>query len=168
MGESEFVAHFRSESELIDFAGEAGRRLAAAKRWPLLIGLRGELGAGKTTFVRALLRGLGYEARVPSPTYTLLEHYAVGELVVVHLDLYRLASEAELENLGLRDWLEAPATWVLIEWPDRAPGLARRCDLLLTFEETEPGARRLTLRAATEAGIGVLRDSRDSVLIKGP
>ena len=161
MGESELVVHFGSESELADFAGETGRRLAAAKRWPLLIGLRGELGAGKTTFVRALLRGLGYDARVPSPTYTLLEHYAVGGLVVVHLDLYRLAGESELENLGLRDWLEAPATWVLIEWPDRAPDLARRCDLLLTLEEREPGARRLTLRAGTQVGIGALRDSRD-------
>ncbi|HUO66754.1 MAG TPA: tRNA (adenosine(37)-N6)-threonylcarbamoyltransferase complex ATPase subunit type 1 TsaE [Gammaproteobacteria bacterium] len=164
MGESELVVHLRSESELIDFAAKAGRRLAAAKRWPLLIGLRGELGAGKTTFVRALLRGLGYEARVPSPTYTLLEHYAVGELVVVHLDLYRLASEAELENLGLRDWLEAPATWVLIEWPDRAPELTRRCDLLLTLEEDEPGTRRLTLRPRTQAGIAALRDSRDERL----
>ena len=164
MGESELVVDLRSEAELVDFAGEAGRRLAAAKRWPLLIGLRGELGAGKTTFVRALLRGLGYEARVPSPTYTLLEQYAVGELVVVHLDLYRLASEAELENLGLRDWLETPATWVLIEWPDRAPGLARRCDVLLTLEEEQPGARRLTMRAGTRAGIGALRDSRDDSL----
>ena len=164
MGESELVIHFRSESELIDFDGEAGRRLAAAKRWPLLLGLRGELGAGKTTFVRALLRGLGYEARVPSPTYTLLEHYTVGELVVVHLDLYRLASEVELENLGLRDWLETDATWVLIEWPDRAPGLARRCDLLLTLEETEPGMRRLTLRAGTQAGIAALRKSREEGL----
>jgi tRNA threonylcarbamoyladenosine biosynthesis protein TsaE len=164
MGESELVTHFGSEAELIDFAGEAGRRLAAARRWPLLIGLRGELGAGKTTFVRALLRGLGYEARVPSPTYTLLEQYAVGELVVVHLDLYRLANEAELENLGLRDWLEAPATWVLIEWPDRAPGLARRCDLLLTLGENEPGTRRLTMRAGTRAGIAALRDSRDERL----
>ena len=158
MGESELVTHFRSETELIDFAGGAGGRLAATKRWPLLIGLRGDLGAGKTTFVRALLRGLGYQARVPSPTYTLLEHYAVGELVVVHLDLYRLASEAELENLGLRDWLETSATWVLIEWPDRAPELARRCDLLLTLEETEAGARRLTLKAGSDAGIAALRD----------
>jgi tRNA threonylcarbamoyladenosine biosynthesis protein TsaE len=164
MGESELVTHFRSESELVDYAGKTGRRLAAERRWPLLIGLRGELGAGKTTFVRALLRGLGYEARVPSPTYTLLEHYAVGELVVVHLDLYRLASEAELENLGLRDWLEAPATWVLVEWPDRAPGLARRCDMLLTLEEREPGTRRLTVRAGTQAGIEALRDSRDERL----
>jgi tRNA threonylcarbamoyladenosine biosynthesis protein TsaE len=161
MGESELVIHFGSEAELIDFAGKAARRLAAAKRWPLLIGLRGELGAGKTTFVRGLLRGLGYEARVPSPTYTLLEHYAVGGLIVVHLDLYRLASEGEIENLGLRDWLEAPATWVLIEWPNRVPELTRRCDLILTLEETEPGSRRLTARAATRAGIEALRDSRD-------
>ena len=164
MGESELVIHFRSESELVDFAGQAGRRLAAAKRWPLLIGLRGELGAGKTTFVRGLLRGLGYEARVPSPTYTLLEQYAVGELVVVHLDLYRLASEAELENLGLRDWLETPATWVLVEWPERAPGLARRCDVLLTLEETAPGGRRLTMRAGTQAGIAALTACRDERL----
>lgn len=164
MGESGLVVHFGSESELVDFAGEAGRRLAAAKCWPLLIGLRGELGAGKTTFVRALLRGLGYEARVPSPTYTLLEQYAIGELVIVHLDLYRLASETELENLGLRDWLETAATWVLIEWPDRAPGLARRCDLLLTLEEGEPGTRRLTLRSGTEAGIAALRNSREERL----
>jgi tRNA threonylcarbamoyladenosine biosynthesis protein TsaE len=164
MGESEFVINFSSELELIDFAGKAGRRLAAAKRWPLLIGLRGELGAGKTTFARALLRGLGYEARVPSPTYTLLEHYTVGELVVVHLDLYRLASEEELENLGLRDWLERDSTWVLIEWPDRAPRLSRRCDLLLTLEELEPGTRRLTLRAGTQAGIAALRASRDERL----
>ena len=107
MGEPELVIHFGSEAELIDFAGKASRRLAAAKRWPLLIGLRGELGAGKTTFVRALLRGLGYQARVPSPTYTLLEHYTVGGLAVVHLDLYRLASEERareprLDGIGSR------------------------------------------------------------------
>jgi tRNA threonylcarbamoyladenosine biosynthesis protein TsaE len=164
MGESELLVHFLSEQELVDFAGETGRRLAAAKRWPLLIGLRGDLGAGKTTFVRALLRGLGYEARVPSPTYTLLEYYTIGELVVVHLDLYRLASEVELENLGLRDWLERAATWVLIEWPDRAPGLVRRCDVVLTLEETEPGHRRLAMQAGTPAGIEALRDSHDERL----
>lgn len=164
MGEPDLVINFGSEAELIDFAGKAGRRLVAAKRWPLLIGLRGDLGAGKTTFVRALLRGLGYQARVPSPTYTLLEHYAVGGLAVVHLDLYRLASEGELENLGLRDWLEAPATWVLIEWPERAPELARRCDLLFKLEESSPGGRRLTVRAGTRAGIEALRDSRDEHL----
>ena len=116
MGESDLVIHFGSEAELIDFAGKAGRRLAVAKRWPLLIGLRGDLGAGKTTFVRALLRGLGYEARVPSPTYTLLEHYAVGGLAVVHLDLYRLEGMEDEDPALLDDYL-GPEGVAFVEWP---------------------------------------------------
>lgn len=159
MGQSERIIDFRSEPELVDFARTVAARLRAAKRWPLIVGLRGELGAGKTTWVRALLRGLGYAARVPSPTYTLLEHYALGDLTVVHLDLYRLASEGELENLGLRDWLAAGATWVLVEWPDRAPGLAGRADLILRLEDRGGDARRLVAEALTPAGIQALQDS---------
>ena len=83
---------------------------------------------------------------MPSPTYTLLEHYSVGALAVVHLDLYRLASETELENLGLRDWLEQPATWVLVEWPERAPQLEARCDLLLEIADLGGDARRIVIR----------------------
>ncbi|HUL82984.1 MAG TPA: tRNA (adenosine(37)-N6)-threonylcarbamoyltransferase complex ATPase subunit type 1 TsaE [Gammaproteobacteria bacterium] len=159
MGQSNRVIDFRSESELVDFAGNAAARLRAARRWPLIVGLRGELGAGKTTWVRALLRGLGYGARVPSPTYTLLEHYSLGDLTVVHLDLYRLASEVELENLGLRDWLADEPTWVLVEWPDRAPALAARCDVQLLLEDLGGSARRLTAEALTPAGIRALQDS---------
>jgi tRNA threonylcarbamoyladenosine biosynthesis protein TsaE len=159
MGQSDCVIDFRSEAELVDFAGKVAARLRDARCWPLIVGLRGELGAGKTTWVRSLLRGLGYAARVPSPTYTLLENYAVGDLTVVHLDLYRLASEGELENLGLRDWLAAPATWVLVEWPDRAPGLAVRSDVMLRLEDRGGSARRLIAEAATAAGIRALQDS---------
>jgi len=159
MGQSNCVIDFRSEAELVDFAGNAAARLRVAKRWPLIVGLRGELGAGKTTWVRALLRGLGYAARVPSPTYTLLEHYALAELAVVHLDLYRLGSEVELENLGFRDWLAAQATWVLVEWPERAPGLAARADLMLQLDDLGGSERRLTAQALTAAGIRALQDS---------
>ena len=95
MGQSDCVIDFSSEPELIDFAGKVAARARARKRWPLVVGLRGELGAGKTTWVRALLRGLGYAGRVPSPTYTLLEHYPVGRLTVVHLDLYRLSGHLQ-------------------------------------------------------------------------
>jgi tRNA threonylcarbamoyladenosine biosynthesis protein TsaE len=136
------------------------RRLQAGRRYPLIVGLRGELGAGKTTWVRAMLRGLGVGTRIPSPTYTLLEHYRVGELNVVHLDLYRLGSEAELENLGLRDWLEQPSTWLLVEWPDRAPSLATRCDLSITLEELRAGERRVSVRSGTSAGDEALRAAR--------
>jgi tRNA threonylcarbamoyladenosine biosynthesis protein TsaE len=117
----------------------------------------GELGSGKTTWARALLRGLGYKGRVPSPTYTLLEHYALDGLTVVHLDLYRLTGDAELENLGLRDWLADPTVWMLVEWPERAPSLLVRCDLVIAFAEWADGGRRVRVRAATEAGIEALR-----------
>jgi len=161
MGESELIVDFRSEAQLVDFAGALARRWQAASLYPLLIGLRGDLGSGKTTWVRALLNGLGYQGRVPSPTYTLLEHYPLPALEVVHLDLYRLAAEEELENLGLRDWLAQPACWVLVEWPERAARLAKRCDLLLDFEFAGDGGRRVTLTCATEAGAVALQHGHD-------
>jgi tRNA threonylcarbamoyladenosine biosynthesis protein TsaE len=131
--------------------------LRGPNRRPLVVGLRGDLGSGKTTWARAMLRGLGYGGRVPSPTYTLLEHYSLDGLDIVHLDLYRLTGDAELENLGLRDWLAEPATWLLVEWPERAPQLAAQCDLTLTFVEPGEGGRAVTFAAGTAAGIEALQ-----------
>ncbi len=162
MGEPELTKNFRSEAELADSAGQFARRLRSAGCRPLLIGLAGTLGSGKTTWARAMLRGLGLSGRVPSPTYTLLEQYDVGDLTVVHLDLYRLSGDAELENLGFRDWLADPDAWVVFEWPERAPALAKRCDLILEFTDTGENARRVTLRAITRAGIEALEHSRQA------
>src|SRR6185295_17031181 len=145
MGKPKLTKNFRSEAELIDSAGQLARRLRSSGARPLVMALAGELGSGKTTWARAMLRGLGYRGRVPSPTYTLLEQYDLGDLTVLHLDLYRLTGEAEIENLGLRDWLADPHTWVVFEWPERAPELAQRCDLILTFEHTGDDARRVTI-----------------------
>jgi tRNA threonylcarbamoyladenosine biosynthesis protein TsaE len=152
MGESKLTFDLRSEAELIDFAGAVARAWRDAACFPLVVALRGDLGAGKTTWVRALLRGLGHAGRVPSPTYTLLESYPIGALVVVHLDLYRLAGEGELENLGLRDWMEQPSTWVLFEWPERAPTLAARSDVSIEIADLSGTARRLTATGLTDGG----------------
>jgi tRNA threonylcarbamoyladenosine biosynthesis protein TsaE len=160
MGESNLTAELDSEPTLNELAGEFARTLAAARAWPLVIGLRGDLGSGKTTWVRAMLRGLGYAGRVPSPTYTLLEQYTCGELSVVHLDLYRLRSGGELENLGLRDWLAEPQRWIAVEWPERAPELAERCDLALEFAIPASGGRRVTVVGRTRLGIEALRSVR--------
>lgn len=160
MGQSELSRHFGSEAELIEFAGVFARALGPVR--PLVIGLRGGLGSGKTTWARAMLRGLGYAGRVPSPTYTLLEHYALGGLAIVHLDLYRLSGDDELENLGLSDWLAEPDAWVLLEWPERAPRLLGRCDLLLDFVEGATGGRNVVARAATRAGIEALTRFRQA------
>jgi tRNA threonylcarbamoyladenosine biosynthesis protein TsaE len=152
MGESELIAELGSEKAFSELAAEFARALRAARAWPLVVGLRGDLGSGKTTWVRAMLRGLGYEGRVPSPTYTLLEQYACGELTLVHLDLYRLRGQDELENLGLRDWLAERERWIAVEWPERAPQLAERCDLTLELAVVASGGRRVSAVAGTSLG----------------
>ncbi len=95
-----------------------------------VIHLRGELGAGKTTFARSLLKALGVDARIKSPTYSLIESYAVDRLAVHHLDLYRIADPGELEWLGLAD-LSVEPHLLLVEWPERAGRAMPPPDLVL-------------------------------------
>jgi tRNA threonylcarbamoyladenosine biosynthesis protein TsaE len=123
--------------------------------------LHGELGAGKTTLVRGVLRGLGFTGRVRSPTYTLVESYEMGGRQLYHLDLYRIRSSEEMEYLGARD-LDDPDLWVFAEWPERAAGRLPGPDLVLNFEVREPGrlvraepqsARGLELLQAWLAGM---------------
>jgi tRNA threonylcarbamoyladenosine biosynthesis protein TsaE len=90
--------------------------------------LSGDLGAGKTTWARGFLAACGVTAVVRSPTYTLVELYDLGAVTVLHLDLYRLQAESELEALGLRDWARPGYLW-LIEWPERAGGRLPPADL---------------------------------------
>jgi tRNA threonylcarbamoyladenosine biosynthesis protein TsaE len=156
MGELELADDCGSEVELAERAAELARAVGCAAGVPLVVGLTGDLGSGKTTWVRAMLRALGFRGRVPSPTYTLLEHYECAGLAIVHLDLYRLSGEDELENLGVRDWLGEPRTVLLIEWPERASTLLRRCDLLIELTVTGATTRRATVRARTPAGAAVL------------
>lgn len=157
MGESELTTCLSSEAELIDYAGEIARRWHASRDLPLRIALRGDLGAGKTTWARGMLRGLGHTGRVPSPTFTLLEQYSVDGRPILHLDLYRLGSPDEIQNLGIRDWLDDDCAWILLEWPDRVPALRDGCDLVLTLDFKSAEGRRVTLRAATPNGHRALR-----------
>jgi tRNA threonylcarbamoyladenosine biosynthesis protein TsaE len=142
----------RSEIELAAAAARWCEAWRAAGLRRLLAGLRGDLGAGKTTLVRSLLRGLGYGGRVPSPTYTLLEHYHVAGIDLVHMDLYRLTGAAELEPLGLRDWLAEPGIWLFAEWPERAGAWADSLDLDIAIEIRADQSRRLVLTGQTELG----------------
>ncbi len=123
------------------------RRLAQTVGAGGVIYLAGPLGAGKTTFARALLMALGVGARVKSPTYSLIESYTVGGLGVQHLDLYRIADPEEVEWLGLRDFAD-PQLW-LIEWPERAAGEIPRPDLVIKLAHAG-GARDVSFLPQTE------------------
>ena len=102
---------------------------------PCTVYLRGDLGAGKTTFARAYIHALGFEGYVKSPSYGLLETYEAGGRQVLHLDLYRIEDPGELEYLAVRD-LYDPRTVLLVEWPDRGAGQLPAPDLVLDFGET--------------------------------
>jgi tRNA threonylcarbamoyladenosine biosynthesis protein TsaE len=104
--------------------------------------LRGDLGSGKTTLVRGILRALGHAGAVKSPTYTLLEPYDAQALY--HFDLYRIGSPAELDGIGIDELLEAPVV-KLVEWPQRGAGRLPRADLEVALS-VERGGRRAQLR----------------------
>lgn len=125
-------------------------RLAPALTDGGVVFLRGELGVGKTTFARALLRALGVGERVKSPTYTLLERYHVDGHDAFHLDLYRIADAGELEWLGL-DELDAPRALVLVEWPERGAGALPAPDLDVALEHAGAG-RNVHLIARSARG----------------
>lgn len=135
--------HLANEQATIDFATEI---LAAMPSdlagWTLL--LSGELGAGKSTFARAFIEAAGHAGAVPSPTYTLVEPYNLSRAMIYHVDLYRISDESELRYLGFGE-LEDGCR--LVEWPERAPGLAQAADLHITLKYDGEG------RAACLSGI---------------
>lgn len=103
-----------------------------------LVNVHGPLGAGKTTLVRGMLRGLGHTGAVKSPTFTLVEPYVFGNLHFYHFDLYRLNNPGELEFLGLRDYLDGKGVCV-VEWAERAQGFLPSPDADIMIEPTETG-----------------------------
>ncbi len=134
------------EAALQELALEFGRCLRA----PLVIYLQGDLGAGKTTFARALIQGLGYSGRVKSPTYGLLESYRAGGFDVLHLDLYRIDNPAELEYLAIADQFSENGI-LLIEWPEKALSALPSADIRLVFQENELD-RAVRCEAASASG----------------
>jgi tRNA threonylcarbamoyladenosine biosynthesis protein TsaE len=112
---------FRLNSE--EETRACGRALASSLKQGDVIALQGELGAGKSVFARALMRGLGVSDKVmPSPTFTLIQTYDGRDCKVAHMDWYRLEDADEIEMLGVREYFSPP--WIsIIEWPERAPGL---------------------------------------------
>jgi tRNA threonylcarbamoyladenosine biosynthesis protein TsaE len=150
--------------ELADTAATEALGAALARGFPgagergVVCHLEGDLGAGKTTCARSLLRALGVTGLIRSPTYTLVETYRLTDLTCVHVDLYRLAGAAAVEELGLREFL-SPAHLLLIEWPARGAGALPPADLVLALEFSG-AARRARLQGLTALGARWLQNLR--------
>ena len=127
-----------------------GAKLGKVLTPGLTIYLDGELGAGKTTLIRGALRGLGYQGKVKSPTYTLVELYTVSSLYLYHFDFYRFADPSEWVDAGFREHFN-PDTVCFVEWPEKAGEYLPIPDLRIALSVVDTG-RSLHLKAETEAG----------------
>lgn len=138
--------HLPEERDTLAF----GATLAACLRPGMVVYLSGELGAGKTTLARGVLRGLGYDGRVKSPSYALVEPYKFSRLYLYHFDFYRFTSPRELGEAGFREHFN-PETVSLVEWPENAAGMLPAADLKITMKVVGSG-RQLEIDADTETG----------------
>jgi tRNA threonylcarbamoyladenosine biosynthesis protein TsaE len=137
-----------------------GRALAPLLVPGMVLHLRGDLGAGKTTLARGILQGLGHQGRVKSPTYTLVEPYQFSRLYLYHFDFYRFESPQELDDAGLRECFGAHAL-CLVEWPEKAGAKLPAADLTLAMYVAGSG-RRVEVSAAGVAGKTCLEAIRRS------
>lgn len=130
-----------------------GAALARTLAGGMVIALHGDLGTGKTTLVRGVLRELGWTGPVKSPTYTLVEYYPISSLYLYHFDFYRFADPTEWETAGLADGFRNDSV-CLVEWPERVAGLLPPADLDVTLLHAaqEAGGRDLLVTSSTAAG----------------
>ena len=139
------------EDAMVALGRAIGQQLSA----PLVIHLEGELGMGKTTLARGILRAFGHEGAVKSPTYTLVEPYELGPVTLYHFDLYRLGDPEELEYMGIRDYFDERSI-ALMEWPERGRGYLPSPDIKVSIQSHGSG-RLLCFEAATQRGVECLR-----------
>ena len=150
----EYQIQAHGEDAMVALGMQFGKALAMVDAG-CVVYLQGDLGMGKTTFTRGVLRHFGHKGAAKSPTYTLVEPYELGEYRVHHFDLYRLGHPEELEYLGIRDYFDDKAI-NLVEWPDKGAGFLPISDIQLCIASADRG-RNLSFSATTTAGDAVLQ-----------
>jgi tRNA threonylcarbamoyladenosine biosynthesis protein TsaE len=157
------TATFRTHLADAAATESAGRALARGLHGGMVVTLSGDLGAGKTTFARGVLRGLGWDGPVKSPSYTLLEHYPLSSIYLYHFDFYRFVDPHEWETAGAAECF-TPRSAALVEWPERVAERLPPADLAVHLHPATGGdGRTLELVATTTAGERCVADIRQAL-----
>jgi tRNA threonylcarbamoyladenosine biosynthesis protein TsaE len=168
MAQNSFTQHCRQEADTAALAQKLalslGHLFQADHSAHLNISLEGDLGAGKTSFARHLIQGLGYEGRVKSPTYTLCEPYPLiihgKTLAMNHFDLYRMRDPLEWQEAGFAEHFDEPG-FCLVEWPEKAEGTLPAFDIEIhLIAGTDENERNITFQASSSQGMAVLEKMR--------
>jgi tRNA threonylcarbamoyladenosine biosynthesis protein TsaE len=146
--------YIEDEPAMLALGGRLARAVLMNQSKGCVIYLIGDLGAGKTTLTRGVLRGLGHRGAVKSPTFTLVEPYELGDLNLYHFDLYRLSDPEELEYIGIRDYLAGNAV-TIVEWPEKGAGVLPAADLSITICYVDKG-REVSFEAVTPHGESII------------
>ena len=133
---------------------EIGAKVASYLKGGEIIYLKGELGTGKTTFVRGALHKLGFTGSVKSPTFTIVEPYSIDSHVIYHFDLYRLDDPEELESLGIRDYCDGQSI-CFFEWPEKGGDFLPDADILISLSYQNEG-RALEISTFSEIGDSII------------
>lgn len=154
------IFYLADETQLLEFGHSLAQvlqqQLANNPSAACVIYLNGELGAGKTTLTRSIVRAFGHQGNVKSPTYTLVEEYHLPPYALYHFDLYRLSDPEELEFMGIRDYFR-PQTVCLLEWASRGEGMIPTADLIIQIDYAESG-RHIQLQPQTPFGEQILQN----------
>lgn len=146
------TCRINTEAEMVIFASQIARKTPTRA----IIFLQGCLGAGKTTFVRGFMRALGYQDKVKSPTFALVEPYQVQNQKIFHFDLYRLKQAAELRAIGIEEYFSNEAIF-LIEWPEKGESLLPSADLLVNIVMVGE-QRKIDLEAKSIIGKAIIKE----------
>ena len=126
----------------------------------LVVSLKGEMGSGKTTLVRAIIKELGHVGSVPSPTYTLIEPYNLSNKPIYHIDLYRIEEDLELEIIGWNDF--EINSLIFIEWPERVHRVYKSSDIMIDFDLDIEG-RKVKIKSMSSKGASLIKNIESEI-----
>ena len=129
----------------------------------LVVSLKGEMGSGKTTLVRAIIKELGHDGSVPSPTYTLIEPYRISNKPIYHIDLYRIEEDLELEFIGWNDF--EINSLIFIEWPERVHRVYKSSDIMIDFDLDIEG-RKVKIKSMSSKGASLIKNIESEIKLQ--